>query len=105
MPIYQYRCKKCGKEDEILQRITESAVHICDNCGSVMSRVISPVGIIFKGGGFHVTDYKKGNSKAVPTSRKKEGDSVSSEKKSETSTEVKTEAKSETGTSKKDAKK
>ena len=57
MPIYVYRCSNCHKEVEELQHISDPPLTTCPNCGSeTMHKVISNVGIIFKGSGFYVTD-------------------------------------------------
>ncbi|MCL4498833.1 MAG: zinc ribbon domain-containing protein [Chloroflexi bacterium] len=57
MPTYGYRCGECGIEFEIEQSINENAPPACPDCGGRTNRVYYPVGIIFKGSGFHVTDY------------------------------------------------
>ncbi len=66
MPVYEYKCKKCGKEFEAEQRITEDPLTKCpdENCGGEVFRKISKnVGLLFKGSGFYITDYarKKGS--------------------------------------------
>jgi len=42
-----------------MQRITEPPLTQCQQCGGHIQRLISPVGVIFKGSGFHVNDYRK----------------------------------------------
>lgn len=60
MPTYEYRCLKCKKKFEVLQRITEAALKKCITCGGKVERLISAgTGFIFKGSGFYCTDYKK----------------------------------------------
>lgn len=63
MPAYDYKCSSCGIIREITQRITEAPLTECPECGGEFKRIIRSVGIIFKGGGFHVNDYR---SKGVP---------------------------------------
>jgi putative FmdB family regulatory protein len=58
MPIYEYRCTKCGHQFEVSHAVAET-VKSCERCGAPVRRIFSPVGIIFKGPGFHVTDYRK----------------------------------------------
>ena len=59
MPTYDYRCLKCKKKFEQLQRITEPALKKCPKCGGKAERLISGgTGLIFKGSGFYITDYK-----------------------------------------------
>lgn len=61
MPTYDYLCK-CGKEFEVFQRITAEPVAKCPSCGKKARRQISAgAGLVFKGSGFYVTDYKRNN--------------------------------------------
>lgn len=66
MPLYDYKCSKCGHIFEIQQRITEEPLKFCPECKGAIKRLISAAGIVFKGSGFHVTDYARGKS---PTSK------------------------------------
>lgn len=59
MPTYEYQCTKCERSFEIVQRITEPALTECEKCGGKMRKVVFPVGIVFKGSGFHINDYRK----------------------------------------------
>lgn len=58
MPTYVYECSTCNNVFEKEQRITEDPLKDCD-CGAsgTVKRVIQPVGIAFKGSGFHINDY------------------------------------------------
>lgn len=66
MPTYEYRCTECGHEFEEFQNIKDEPVRICPVCNKkAVSRLISGGnGLIFKGSGFYITDYK--NSKSSP---------------------------------------
>ncbi len=65
MPIYEYRCLKCGHQFEKLQSISDHAVKKCEKCGARVTRLFHPVAIHFKGSGFYSTDYgKKGSAKS-----------------------------------------
>ena len=67
MPLYEYQCKTCGVRFERRQRMSEEPVKVCPECGSEVKRLIHPVGIIFKGKGFYVTDNRSAKSStAVP---------------------------------------
>jgi putative FmdB family regulatory protein len=60
MPVYVYKCKKCGKEYEVTQRITEEPLKKCilDGCnGEVFRKISKNVGLVFNGSGFYLTDY------------------------------------------------
>jgi len=70
MPTYGYACQKCGHQFETFQAITADPLTECPECGGKVKRLISSgVGLIFKGSGFYITDYKKsgksGEKKAV----------------------------------------
>lgn len=80
MPLYDYKCAKCGHIFEVMQKISEEPLKFCPQCKGQIKRLISPAGIIFKGSGFHVTDYGKRGTKdegrGLPAGRqgtKKEG--------------------------------
>ncbi len=63
MPTYEYDCNKCGKEFEEFQSITSEPFADCPECGTKSKRKFSVGGgIIFKGSGFYVNDYKNKNA-------------------------------------------
>lgn len=63
MPTYDYKCHKCKKNFEKLQRITEAPLKKCPFCQGKVERLIGAgSGLIFKGTGFYITDYKKNSS-------------------------------------------
>lgn len=80
MPHYDYKCSECGNVFEVQQRITEEPLKHCPKCKGKVNRLISAAGIIFKGSGFHITDYSKKSSVETKPEKKKE---KKSEKKSE----------------------
>lgn len=56
MPIYDYQCERCGRF-ESRQKITDSPLLECPECGNPVHRLISKnIGIVFKGSGFYKTD-------------------------------------------------
>lgn len=60
MPTYQYRCKNCRHEFEEFQSMSDDPITVCPKCGGETHRVISGgTGLIFKGSGFYITDYKR----------------------------------------------
>jgi putative FmdB family regulatory protein len=67
MPIYLYQCDTCGLRFERLQRMSEEPLTECPECEGQVHRVIQPVGIIFKGSGFYVTDNRQGSSSTLST--------------------------------------
>jgi putative FmdB family regulatory protein len=78
MPTYEYRCKKCGHRFEEFQTITAAPLTECPACHQKsLTRVIQGgAGLIFKGEGFYITDYKKtgrdGERKAAKKKEKSE---------------------------------
>jgi putative FmdB family regulatory protein len=56
MPIYEYRCEN-GHLFEVMQKITEDPVTVCETCEAPVQRVFHPVAVHFKGSGFYNTDY------------------------------------------------
>lgn len=59
MPIYEYKCRKCRKTFEVLQKINDTAVRQCLECGGEVDKVISSPAIQFKGSGWYITDYAR----------------------------------------------
>ena len=58
MPTYEYKCAN-GHNFELLQRISEEPIDTCPQCGAAAERVLSAGGgLIFKGSGFYITDYR-----------------------------------------------
>ncbi|MCL2026068.1 MAG: zinc ribbon domain-containing protein [Leptospirales bacterium] len=70
MPTYEYKCSDCGHNFEIFQAMSDEPLKKCDNCGSDVRRVFGNAGIIFKGSGFYVNDYKKDGSGNAPVSNR-----------------------------------
>jgi putative FmdB family regulatory protein len=63
MPTYDYYCTECGFEFEEFQSIASDPIEECPKCGKLVKRKITGgSGLIFKGSGFYITDYKNKNS-------------------------------------------
>ena len=58
MPTYDYRCSTCDERFEVQRPMGLPKPVVCPECGEEAKRVFSPVGVAFKGSGFHNTDYK-----------------------------------------------
>lgn len=78
MPLYEYQCQACGVRFERRQHVTDEPVRVCPECGGEVHRLIQPVGVIFKGSGFYVTDNRGKSSTSKPSSTKKPKDSEES---------------------------
>lgn len=80
MPIYCYKCFDCNHYEEIKQSMNDDPLTDCPECGGDnYKRVITNVGVIFKGSGFHVTDYKS----SCKTPKKAPAEDTSTEKATE----------------------
>jgi putative FmdB family regulatory protein len=78
MPIYEYRCER-GHTFEVMQRMTDDPLELCEEHGTPVQRVFHPVAVHFKGSGFYNTDYGKKKSGAA-SEGKAEGSSSESKK-------------------------
>jgi putative FmdB family regulatory protein len=95
MPIYEYRCEKCGKVFEVLQRFSDAPLKTHEDCGGEVEKLISHSAFQLKGSGWYQTDYAK--SSAPPPAAKSEGkqESGAAESKSEGKADGKSETASE----------
>ena len=64
MPIYEYRCKKCNNQIEVLQKMSDKPPTRCKKCGGRLEKMISQTAFQFKGEGWYVTDYARKGSVA-----------------------------------------
>jgi putative FmdB family regulatory protein len=94
MPIYEYRCDN-GHTFEVMQRMTDDPVAVCEICSAPVQRVFHPVAVHFKGSGFYNTDYGKRKRGATDGGTSSEGSG--SDKKTEKKTETKSESKPKSG--------
>ncbi|MBM4157370.1 MAG: zinc ribbon domain-containing protein [Ignavibacteria bacterium] len=80
MPTYEYKCENCGNQFEIYQSIKDNPLKHCKECGKdTLKRIISSsVGLIFKGTGFYLTDYKRKSSSEITKKQETKTESKSS---------------------------
>jgi putative FmdB family regulatory protein len=99
MPTYEYVCEKCGHEFEFLQSMSAVPLKTCpkDLCGRkkwgrgrVTKKISGGAGLLFKGSGFYITDYR---SEGYKQSAKKADGEAKPAPQAEAKTEAKTEAK------------
>src|ERR1700710_1905587 len=88
MPTYEYHCEKCKKDFELFQSMKHDALSICpkEKCrqktwgkGKVKRQLGTGAGLIFKGSGFYITDYRSEGYKDA--AKKAEGDAKPAETK------------------------
>lgn len=77
MPLYEYRCAKCGARVEKIQKFSDLPLTKCKKCGGGLERVVSAPSIQFKGSGWYVTDYAR--KPAVEASKADGGSSAKSD--------------------------
>jgi putative FmdB family regulatory protein len=67
MPTYDYRCPACGTDFEKFQKMSDPPAADCPSCGAAAERRMSAgAGLLFKGSGFYITDYRgEGYKKAA----------------------------------------
>jgi len=96
MPTYEYQCEKCGKNFELFQSMKDEPLKTCPKelCrkrewgkGKVKRLLGSGAGLIFKGSGFYITDYRsKGYTEAAKKDKPSESKSSESSKPAKSST-------------------
>ncbi|HKV60309.1 MAG TPA: FmdB family zinc ribbon protein [Candidatus Acidoferrum sp.] len=57
MPLYEYKCLKCGRNTEKIENVSGPHLKKCPHCGGKVESVITAPAIQFKGAGWYVTDY------------------------------------------------
>ena len=106
MPTYEYHCGQCGHEFEVFQSMKDKALAVCPKevCpkkswgrGSVKRAISAGAGLLFKGSGFYITDYrsegykkaaKKDSETASPKAAAKKSESKPSKKAAAKKTKV-----------------
>jgi putative FmdB family regulatory protein len=84
VPLYEYKCLKCGRRTEKIETVSGPHLKKCPHCGGKVEQMISAPAIQFKGSGWYVTDYA-GKSKVGSASsddRSSDEKSSADEKKS-----------------------
>jgi putative FmdB family regulatory protein len=88
MPLYEYKCTRCGAVFESLQKVNDPPLKKCIHCHGTVKKLLSPPALQFKGSGWYVTDYAS-NSKPKETPKKDEGGSTEKKSPPSSSTEKK----------------
>jgi putative FmdB family regulatory protein len=68
MPLYEYECDACGHRFEKIQKFSDPLEDKCPKCGGHVHKLMSSPAIQFKGSGFYITDYPKGDKGSAPKS-------------------------------------
>ena len=65
MPIYAYKCESCGFAKDVLQKMSDTPLSVCPQCGvSSFKKQLTAAGFQLKGSGWYVTDFRGGNNGA-----------------------------------------
>lgn len=99
MPTYQYRCKDCGHDFEVVQAFTDDALTECPECDGALKKVYGNVGISFKGSGFYKNDARSGSKSTPSSSSSSSSSSESSSSDSSSSSTAKSDTKKSEKTS------
>lgn len=75
MPIYEYKCTKCGEQFEVNQRMSDAQLTECSSCGAELKKLITNTSFVLKGSGWYVTDYPSSDRKKAMDAKKKSSDS------------------------------
>lgn len=89
MPTYEYRCPE-GHEFEVFQRMSDEPAATCPECGVAAQRLLSAGGgLLFKGEGFYITDYRSSDYKKKAEAETKSSSSTSTSDSSSTKSATK----------------
>ena len=92
MPTYDYRCESCNNTFEFFQNMSDEPLNKCPDCNRKVRRLVSGgTGLIFKGSGFYLTDYKDDGPKEDKKVKETKKTDDKLEKKEKTTTTAKTE--------------
>ena len=83
MPLYEYKCGKCSKVFEVMQKFADEPLEVHPGCGGSVERLLSAPALQFKGSGWYVTDYGR-NGGSGSGAKDKSKPETSDSKKSET---------------------
>jgi putative FmdB family regulatory protein len=78
LPLYEYKCVKCGHRFEKIEKVEASETKKCPKCGARAPRMAAAPAIQFKGSGWYVTDYAGKNSSGTSADKAGSGDGSSS---------------------------
>jgi len=65
MPLYEYKCNRCGRTFEVRQKFSDEPLSVHEDCGGEVERLISAPALQFKGTGWYVTDYGRGGQSSA----------------------------------------
>jgi putative FmdB family regulatory protein len=92
MPLYEYKCDRCGDVFEVMQKFSDAPLVEHQGCGGHVERLLSAPALQFKGTGWYVTDYARNssNGRSPASSSKKDSDAGTAKKESSNSSQPST---------------
>lgn len=94
MPMYEYKCQKCGHVFELIQRFSDAPLTVHESCGGDLEKVVSAPAFHLKGSGWYATDYAKGSG-ANPAPKPAGDAAAKSDSKSDGKSDSKSDGKSD----------
>ena len=94
MPLYEYKCQECGLRYERIEHVSSMHDGTCPECGGNAHRLIGAPALQFKGSGWYVNDYGKGNG-SDPTAKETEAAKTAAESTTDSKPKKKTEKKAD----------
>jgi putative FmdB family regulatory protein len=79
MPLYEYKCAKCGDVFELIQKFSDEPLHEHPGCGGAVEKLVSAAALQFKGSGWYVNDYGKNGSGGKDSGGKEKAKAESSD--------------------------
>ena len=80
MPLYEYKCAKCGDVFELIQKFSDEPLHEHPGCGGAVEKLLSAAALQFKGSGWYVNDYGRDGSDSKKRSKAESADGKKNEK-------------------------
>jgi len=71
MPIYEYRCDRCGHQFEVIQKFSDNPLEVCEQCQGHLSKLVSQTSFQLKGSGWYITDYARKSGSNAPAKETK----------------------------------
>jgi putative FmdB family regulatory protein len=89
MPLYEYKCRSCGKTFEVIQRFSDEPLTTHPECGGIVDKLLSAPAFHLKGTGWYATDYPKGAAPKTESKSESKSEPAATESKSESKSESK----------------
>jgi putative FmdB family regulatory protein len=87
MPIYEYRCTRCGRTIEAIQKLSDPPLAQCETCSGPLEKLVSRTSFQLKGTGWYATGYGSGKSASSSDKSADQSDSGDRKDKKETKAE------------------